>query len=207
MVVDRIYTQAQADEPGVRRWDSKPRYLITPFLGTQIEVYIITAAFLWLRPLISPGGSPGQRSWGWHSPACGCIRDCGTSGSNPPTQGACWPSSSSMASRARSASPSRSNCWCSADHPPAVRCHLHRLGAARRAKGPRLRTPAARARARLPVLDEATEDDALQGARGAREGRARGRRRAGRGRTHASDLPHHGQRAQATAAGGAGAPR
>lgn len=48
-LVDRIYTRAQETEPGVRKWDSKPRYLITQFLGTQVEVLILVYSYLWLR--------------------------------------------------------------------------------------------------------------------------------------------------------------
>lgn len=51
-VVDGIYSRAQVEEPGVRKWDSKPRYLVTQFLGTQVEIYILTGAYLWLRGFI-----------------------------------------------------------------------------------------------------------------------------------------------------------
>lgn len=40
-----------ASHPGVRRWGSRPRYLITQFLGTQIEVYVLSAAYFMLVPL------------------------------------------------------------------------------------------------------------------------------------------------------------
>jgi hypothetical protein len=45
--------------PAVKQWSSKPKYFLTQFLGTQVEVYLLTAAFLWLRPLISVSGYPG----------------------------------------------------------------------------------------------------------------------------------------------------
>ncbi|HCY83532.1 MAG TPA: hypothetical protein DHV36_00180 [Desulfobacteraceae bacterium] len=48
--VDKIYMAAQQNGTGVRRWPSKPRYLITQFFGTQVEVIILVAAYLWLRP-------------------------------------------------------------------------------------------------------------------------------------------------------------
>ena len=48
--VDRIYMAAQAGGRGVRRWPSKPRYLITQFFGTQVEVIILMAAYLVFRP-------------------------------------------------------------------------------------------------------------------------------------------------------------
>lgn len=47
-VVDKIYSDAQESEPGVKKWDSKPKYLITQFLGTQVEVFILTAGYFWL---------------------------------------------------------------------------------------------------------------------------------------------------------------
>ena len=52
-IIDRMYAQAVDHSPAVRRWSSKPRYLVTQFLGTQIEVFILTAAFLWLRSYAS----------------------------------------------------------------------------------------------------------------------------------------------------------
>jgi hypothetical protein len=55
--VDRMYTTAA--EPSVRRWSSKPRYLATQFAGTQIEVWILTAAFWFLRPAIDVAGYAG----------------------------------------------------------------------------------------------------------------------------------------------------
>jgi hypothetical protein len=58
-VVDRIYAAAAATSPAVRRWHSKPRYLATQFLGTQVEVFAITAAFWWLRPAVSTAGMSG----------------------------------------------------------------------------------------------------------------------------------------------------
>ncbi len=51
-IVDRIYAQAMKEEPGVKDWPSKPRYLVTQILGTQVEVYILAFAFAWLHPLL-----------------------------------------------------------------------------------------------------------------------------------------------------------
>jgi hypothetical protein len=48
-MVGRIYAGAMATEPGVRRWPSRPRYLVTQFLGTQVEVYLIAIAYLATR--------------------------------------------------------------------------------------------------------------------------------------------------------------
>lgn len=50
--VDRLYARAAERDAAVRKWPSRPRYLVTQFLGTQVEVYIIAAGYLWLRPLI-----------------------------------------------------------------------------------------------------------------------------------------------------------
>ncbi|PZS30676.1 MAG: hypothetical protein DLM58_13255 [Pseudonocardiales bacterium] len=47
-VVDRMYVLAADASPAVRGWPSKSRYLITQFLGTQIEVYVIAIGFAWL---------------------------------------------------------------------------------------------------------------------------------------------------------------
>jgi hypothetical protein len=58
--VDRLYREAMKTEPGVKSWPSRPRYLITQILGTQVEIWILAAAWFWLRPLIGmegPGGS------------------------------------------------------------------------------------------------------------------------------------------------------
>lgn len=57
-IVDRI-DRAFEGSPAMKRWPSKPRYFATQFLGTQVEVYILTAAFFWLRPGIGVPGYPG----------------------------------------------------------------------------------------------------------------------------------------------------
>lgn len=57
--IDRIYQLAQKSEPGVKKWSSKVRYLLIQFLGTQIEVFILTFAFLWIRPLVPIAGVKG----------------------------------------------------------------------------------------------------------------------------------------------------
>jgi hypothetical protein len=58
-IVDRISARAESESPAVRQWPSKPRYFVTQFFGTQIEVYILTIAFLWLRPLVDTRGYGG----------------------------------------------------------------------------------------------------------------------------------------------------
>ncbi|MFC1706134.1 hypothetical protein ACFL59_04825 [Planctomycetota bacterium] len=40
--VDRFYRQAQGKEPGVKVWESRTRYLLYMFLGTQVEVYALS---------------------------------------------------------------------------------------------------------------------------------------------------------------------
>jgi hypothetical protein len=62
-VVDRMYVDAATD-PAVRKWPSKPRYLATQFLGTQVEVYILTLAFWWLRPAVHVEGYAGAAAVG-----------------------------------------------------------------------------------------------------------------------------------------------
>lgn len=58
-LVDRMYARAASESPAVKAWPSKPRYLLTQFLGTQVEVFILVAAFLWLRPLVDLPGMLG----------------------------------------------------------------------------------------------------------------------------------------------------
>lgn len=58
-VVDRMYVRAVEAHPAVRTWESKPRYTVTQFLGTQVEVYIIAIGFAWLHPRLSTGGLAG----------------------------------------------------------------------------------------------------------------------------------------------------
>ena len=63
-IVNRIYEEAQEKEAGVRKWPSKGNYLFTQFLGTQIEIYILTLVFLWLRPMIGWNGLTGALIFG-----------------------------------------------------------------------------------------------------------------------------------------------
>ena len=58
-LIDRMYQAAMGREPGVREWTSRPAYLVTQFLGTQIEVYIMTIGYFWLRPLVAAPGLGG----------------------------------------------------------------------------------------------------------------------------------------------------
>ena len=55
-VVDKQYSNASQESPAVKKWTSKPKYLLTQFLGTQIEVFILTFAFFWFRSLLPNSG-------------------------------------------------------------------------------------------------------------------------------------------------------
>jgi len=46
-IVGRFYKEA-AGNPGVKKWDSQRKYLISMFLGTQIEIYLMTIGFLFI---------------------------------------------------------------------------------------------------------------------------------------------------------------
>ncbi|OHD55118.1 MAG: hypothetical protein A2Y33_01035 [Spirochaetes bacterium GWF1_51_8] len=50
--IGKIYKDAQ-DHPGVKKWPSQASYMIKMFLGTQIEVYIMTAAYFIIRGFFS----------------------------------------------------------------------------------------------------------------------------------------------------------
>jgi hypothetical protein len=58
-VVDRLYREETERSSAVKRWASKPRYLLTQFLGTQVEVYLLAVAFVWFRPMVTAGGFGG----------------------------------------------------------------------------------------------------------------------------------------------------
>jgi hypothetical protein len=58
-LVDRISAKAEAQSPAVKHWDTKRKYYVTQFLGTQVEVYLLTIAFVWLRPLLGISGYGG----------------------------------------------------------------------------------------------------------------------------------------------------
>jgi hypothetical protein len=62
-VTDRLSANLERSE-GVRQWPSKPRYFTTQFFGTQVEVYILTVAFVWLRPTLTLGGYGGALALG-----------------------------------------------------------------------------------------------------------------------------------------------
>jgi hypothetical protein len=57
-ITDRLSAELEKS-PAVKQWASKPKYFVTQFFGTQVEVYILTVAFFWLRPLIGEPGYAG----------------------------------------------------------------------------------------------------------------------------------------------------
>lgn len=63
-LIAKIYHEAQVSELGVKRWPDKKKYLITQTLGTQVEIYILTVGFMWLRPLIGIEGLSGAMALG-----------------------------------------------------------------------------------------------------------------------------------------------
>ncbi len=50
-VVARIYKN-ESSHPGVKKWENKTRYIVSMFLGTQIEIYIITVVYIFLISLM-----------------------------------------------------------------------------------------------------------------------------------------------------------
>ena len=49
-LVAKLYHAAE-EHPGVKPWPDKKKYVLSMFLGTQLEVFILTAGYLWLRQL------------------------------------------------------------------------------------------------------------------------------------------------------------
>ena len=54
-LVANIYAAAQA-EPGVKAWTDPKKYVLSMFLGTQVEVFILTGAYLYLRQFLDGPG-------------------------------------------------------------------------------------------------------------------------------------------------------
>ncbi len=46
--VGKLYEEADGD-PGVKKWENKKAYIGSMFAGTQVEVFILTGAYLYLR--------------------------------------------------------------------------------------------------------------------------------------------------------------
>ena len=51
-VIARLYREAKGS-PALRVWENQKEYLIKMFAGTQIEIFIFTGAYLYLRHLFS----------------------------------------------------------------------------------------------------------------------------------------------------------
>lgn len=51
-LIARIYKEAQGN-PALKVWENQKEYLAKMFAGTQIEIFIITGAYLYLRQLFS----------------------------------------------------------------------------------------------------------------------------------------------------------
>lgn len=56
-LVAKIY-KAEADNPAVKKWLNQKEYILKMFLGTQIEVYILAVAYIYLRQFF-----PEPNSW------------------------------------------------------------------------------------------------------------------------------------------------
>ena len=84
-ITERISAKAEAESPAVRKWPSKVKYFVTQFFGTRVEVYILTFAFVWLRPLVGINGYVGRCFWDSCSRRSVFIPDSGTCGSRLPT--------------------------------------------------------------------------------------------------------------------------
>jgi hypothetical protein len=63
-IADRLAAKYEPGSPACRVWASKPKYFVTQFFGTQVEVYILTTAFIWLRPSIDLPGYAGALALG-----------------------------------------------------------------------------------------------------------------------------------------------
>ena len=47
----RLYKKSE-DDPGLRKWNSQKKYILAMFLGTQVEVYILSAGYFILTGFI-----------------------------------------------------------------------------------------------------------------------------------------------------------
>ncbi len=45
--VAKLYKEAEG-HPGVKKWDNQQRYLVSMFLGTQIEIFIMSIGYIFL---------------------------------------------------------------------------------------------------------------------------------------------------------------
>lgn len=47
-VVDKIY-KSYEDHPAVKKWNNLPKYILSMFLGTQVEIFLTTLGYLVFR--------------------------------------------------------------------------------------------------------------------------------------------------------------
>lgn len=50
-LVSKIYKQ-EGSKPGVKLWPNQKRYILSMFLGTQLEIFIITLGFIFLITIL-----------------------------------------------------------------------------------------------------------------------------------------------------------
>lgn len=51
--IAKQYANAMQNHPSLRKWNSLGKYRAVQFFGTQVEVFLITLAYLWFRPSFS----------------------------------------------------------------------------------------------------------------------------------------------------------
>jgi hypothetical protein len=72
-LVAKMY-KSENDNPAVRKWSKQGEYVLKMALGTQVEVFILTAAYVYLRMLFpSPDGWATALILGEYSRASGFI--------------------------------------------------------------------------------------------------------------------------------------
>lgn len=57
-VVD-AYSREANRHVSVKQWPTQAAYFVRQFFGTQVEVYLMTVAFVWLRPATAAPGYAG----------------------------------------------------------------------------------------------------------------------------------------------------
>ena len=62
-IVD-AYSREANKHASVKQWPTQAAYFVRQFFGTQVEVYILTVAFFWLRPLVETPGYAGAMALG-----------------------------------------------------------------------------------------------------------------------------------------------
>lgn len=53
------YSREANKHVSVKQWPQQWKYFVTQFFGTQVEVYIMTIAFFWIRPMTTAPGYLG----------------------------------------------------------------------------------------------------------------------------------------------------